>query len=123
MPNGLSNILLLKVTKFSCLFGAFSFFGDLLGVVLQAMCAMFVGNYVFLTLKLKKIACVNGSLSKATFCSAFFSVLLFSCLSINSSTEVISANLELLEEDAMVRLLPIKAVSEKQENRYIFCDQ
>lgn len=48
------------------------------------------------------------------------SVQLFSCLSINSSTEVISANLGLLEEDAKVRLLPSEAVSEKQENRYIF---
>ena len=48
------------------------------------------------------------------------SVQLFSCLLINSSTEVISANLGLLEEDAKVRLLPSEAVSEKQENRYIF---
>ena len=38
------------------------------------------GELVFLTLKLKKSACVNGPLSKATFCSVFFSVLLFSCL-------------------------------------------
>lgn len=36
---------------------------------------------------------LKNSLSKATFCSVFFLVL-FSCPSINSSTEVISANLE-----------------------------
>ena len=48
---------------------------------------------------------LKHSLSKATFCSVFL-VLLFSCPSINSSAQVISANLELLEEDAVVRLLP-----------------
>ena len=53
--------------------------------------------------------------------TVFFLVFSFSCPSINSSTEVISANLELLEEDAMVFLLPSDAVSERRENRYDFC--
>ena len=64
---------------------------------------------------------LKNFLSKATFCSAFLLVFLFSCPSINSYTEVISANLEFLEKGPMVRLLPSEAVSERRENRYVFC--
>ena len=54
-----------------------------------------------------------------------FSFLLgvFVFLSFDSSTEAICTNLELLEENAMVRLLPSEAVRERRENLKTFvCD-
>ena len=58
---------------------------------------------------------IKNSLNRAIFCSVFFLVFSFSCPSGNSSSDTLSANLEVPEEDETII---VKVDSERWENRY-----
>ena len=58
---------------------------------------------------------IKNSLNRAIFCSVFFLVFSFSCPSGNSSSDTLSANLEVPEEDVTIL---VKADSERREKRY-----
>ena len=60
---------------------------------------------------------VKNSSSRVMFCSVFFLVFSFSCPSMNSSTETVSASLEVAEDDAITFLFfLVKADRERREN-------
>ena len=58
---------------------------------------------------------IKNSLNRAIFCSVFFPLFSFSCPSRNFSSDTLSTNLEVPEEDATIL---VKADSERRENRY-----
>ena len=58
---------------------------------------------------------MKNSLNRAIFCSVFFPLFSFSCPSRNFSSDTLSMNLEVPEEDVTIL---VKADSERRENRY-----